>query len=210
MKVVLYARVSTRDQNPESQLQDLRRHAEARGFQVAGEFVDVGVSGRKERRPSLDKVMAMARNRTIDGVMVAAFDRFGRSLSHLVRCLEEFQGRGVAFISQREQIDLSTPMGRLMFALIGAMAEFERELIRERVEAGLRRARYQGKRLGRPPRVFHRDQVAELRGKGLSIRKIGKKLGVSARSVQRVLHSVAKTSCQIPPRSGNITGQDTV
>ncbi len=121
MRVALYARVSTREQDPESQLLDLRRHAEARGMYVAGEFVDVGVSGRKERRPALDKVMALSRARTIDVILVTAFDRFGRSLAHLVRCLEEFQAMGVAFISLREQIDLATPTGRVMFAVIAAM-----------------------------------------------------------------------------------------
>jgi DNA invertase Pin-like site-specific DNA recombinase len=210
VRVALYARVSTKDQNVETQIEDLRRYALARGFEVCGEHVDVSVSGKKERRPALDRLMAEARGRKLDAILVAAFDRFGRSLSHLVGALAEFQHLGIGFISLREQLDLTSPTGRMMFAVIGAMAEFEREIIRERVQAGLRRARYHGKRLGRPPRVFHRDQVAQLRGEGLSIRKIAKKLGVSARSVQRTLHPVAKTSCQIPPHVGNISIQDTI
>jgi DNA invertase Pin-like site-specific DNA recombinase len=209
-RVALYARVSTKDQNAETQLQDLRRYSQARGLYVQGEYVDVSVSGRKERRPALDRLMAVVRDRKVDVVVVPAFDRFGRSLAHLVGALADFQHLGIGFISLREQIDLSSPTGRVMFAIIGAMAEFEREIIRERVEAGLRRARNQGKRLGRPPRVFNRDLVTELKAKGLSVRKIAKRVGISARSVQRVLHGVAKTPCQNPPQQGNISAPDSV
>ncbi len=150
MRVALYARVSTTDQEPETQLRDLRRYAEARGCSVVGEYVDLAVSGAKVRRPGSDEVLHLARTRRIDGLLVAAFDRWGRSLSHLVRSLEEFQALGVAFISLRESMDLTTPSGRLMFGIIAAMAEFERELIRERVKAGMRRAKAQGIHCGRP------------------------------------------------------------
>ena len=177
-------------QNPEAQLQDLRRYATARGFEVLGEYVDVGVSGRKERRPGLDRVMALARARAVDAVLVAGFDRFGRSLAHLVRALEEFQHLGVGFMSLREQLDLGSPSGRVMFAVIAAMAEFERELIRERVLAGMRRARERGTRsgnpIGRPRTVFHRDEVATLRGQGLNWRQIAGRLGVSRSLVRKV------------------------
>ena len=210
MKVALYARVSTKEQDPETQLEELRRYARARTLDVQGEYVDVAVSGRKERRPALDRLMAAARAKKLDVVIVAAFDRFGRSLVHLVGALAEFQHLGIGFISLREQLDLTSPTGRVMFAVIGAMAEFEREIIRERVEAGLRAARYRGKRLGRPRRVFDQAQVVELKAKGLSIRKIAKQAGISPRSVQRTLHSVAKTPCQIPPHSVNITAPGTV
>ncbi len=189
VNVALYARVSTKDQDPETQLQDLRRYAAARSFEVVGAYVDFGVSGRKERRPGLDRLMAAVRAREVDAVVVAAFDRFGRSLAHLVRSLEEFQHLGVGFVSLREQLDLASPTGRVMFAVIGAMAEFERELIRERIQAGLRRARGQGKRLGRPPRVFHRDRVLALHGAGKPMRAIAEELGVSRRTVQRVLRA---------------------
>ena len=195
MRVVVYARVSTREQTAENQLQDLRRYAGARGFEVVGEYVDVGVSGAKERRPGLDQVMALARARAVDAVVVAGFDRFGRSLAHLVRALEEFRHLGVGFVSLREQLDLSSPTGRVMFAVIAAMAEFERELIRERIQAGLRRARAQGKRLGRPPRVYHRDRVLPLRQAGKSIRTIAQELEISRRAVQRALRGGAKSSC---------------
>lgn len=195
MRAVLYARVSTRDQDPETQLQDLRRYAAARGFEVVAETVDVGVSGAKERRPGLDRVMALARGRAVDAVLVAGFDRFGRSVAHLVRALEEFRHLGLGFVSLREQLDLSSPTGRVMFAVIAAMAEFERELIRERIQAGLRRARAQGKRLGRPPRVYHRDRVLPLRQAGKSIRAIAQELEISRRAVQRALRGGAKSSC---------------
>jgi DNA invertase Pin-like site-specific DNA recombinase len=188
MRVVLYGRVSTKDQTTENQLQPLREYAAARGLEVLDVCVDVGVSGRKEGRPGLDKVMALARARAVDAVLVAAFDRFGRSLAHLVRALEEFEHLGVGFISLREQLDLGSPTGRVMFAVIGAMAEFERELIRERIRAGLARARAQGKRLGRPPRVYHRDQVLPLREAGHSQRAIAQELGISRRAVQRALY----------------------
>ena len=192
MKVVLYARVSTKEQTADNQIQDLRRYAQAQAFEVLGEYVDLGVSGRKERRPGLDQVMALARARAVDAVIVAAFDRFGRSLVHLVRALEEFQHLGVGFISLREQLDLASPTGRVMFAVIAAMAEFERELIRERIQAGLRRARAQGTRsgkpIGRPRRVFHRNQVASLRSEGHSLRAIAQALQVSRRTVARILH----------------------
>jgi DNA invertase Pin-like site-specific DNA recombinase len=203
MKVVLYARTSTRDQTPDNQLQDLRRYGAARGLEVLGEYVDAGISGARERRPGLDQVMALARARAVDGVVVAGFDRFGRSLPHLVRALEEFQHLGVGFTSLREQLDLASPTGRVMFAVIAAMAEFERELIRERIQAGLRRARAQGTRsgkpIGRPQRVFHRDRVATLRAEGQSLRAIGRTLQVSPRTVARLLEKhpsspVAKAS----------------
>jgi DNA invertase Pin-like site-specific DNA recombinase len=189
VRTVLYARVSTKDQAVENQLQPLREYVAARGFSVAGEYFDVGVSGRKERRPGLDQVMALARARAVDAVIVAGFDRFGRSLPHLVGALEEFQHLGVNFVSLREQIDLGSPAGRVMFAVVAAMAEFERALIKERIQAGLRRAKAQGKRLGRPPRVYHRDRVLPLREAGHSLRRIAKELGVSRRTVQRALRT---------------------
>jgi len=190
--VLLYARVSTtKDQDPEVQLLALRQYAAARWFEVVRECVDVGVSGRKERRPGLDEVMALARSRQVDVVLVAAFDRFARSSKHLVLALEEFQHLGVAMISLREQLDLTSPMGKAMYVIIAAMAELEGELIRERVKAGIRRAQSQGTRsgkpIGRPQRVFHRDRVATLRAEGQSLRAIGRSLQVSPRTVARML-----------------------
>jgi DNA invertase Pin-like site-specific DNA recombinase len=185
LQVTLYARVSTRDQTAENQLQDLRRYAAARGFAVVGEYVDLGVSGAKDRRPELDKVMALARARAVDAVLVAGFDRFGRSLTHLVRALEEFQHLGVSFISLREQLDLGSPTGRVMFAVIAAMAEFERALIVERVHAGLRRARAQGKRIGRPRAVLNRLRIEQLRAEGLSWQDVARRMGLPPSTVYR-------------------------
>src|SRR5437899_10725474 len=138
-QVALYARVSTlNNQDPEMQLAELREYAGRRGWQIAEEFKDHGVSGCKESRPALNRLMSDACRRRFDAVLVWKIDRFGRSLKHLVNALAELAALGVAFISLRDNLDLSTPFGRLMFQIIGAMAEFERPLIQERVRAGLR------------------------------------------------------------------------
>src|SRR4051794_8930732 len=157
-RIAIYARVSTKnkDQDPETQLMPLRDYAKARHCVVAEEYVDVGISGSKERRPSLDRLMADARRRKFDAVIVARFDRFARSVKHLVTALEEFNHLGVDFVSLNESIDTSTPMGKTVFVILGAVAELERNLIRERVIAGVTRARSQGKHLGRPRVIVDR------------------------------------------------------
>src|SRR5215469_11151383 len=145
MRVALYARVSTRDkQNPEVQLRELREYASKRGWEVAGEYVD-RMSGTKDSRPQLDAMMKLAKARKLDAVVVWKLDRFGRSLRHLVNTRTELEHIGCAFVSITNGIDLSTPQGRLMFHIIAAMGEFERELIRERVLSGLADARARGK-----------------------------------------------------------------
>ena len=149
MRAAIYARVSTLDQQPENQLQELRRYADARGW-TAVEYVDRGVSGAKDRRPALDQLLTDARRRRLDVVVCWRLDRLGRNLKHLITLLEELQALGVAFVSLAEGIDATTPAGKLQMHILGAIAEFERERIRERVLAGLQRARTQGKRLGRP------------------------------------------------------------
>jgi len=151
-RVALYARVSTINhcQDPEMQLRELREFAVARGWQIVEEFVDRGVSGSKDRRPQLDRMMTAARSRKIDAMIVWKLDRFARSLKHLVTAIAEFESLGVQFVSLRDNLDLTTPSGRLMVHILGAMAEFEKSLIQERVCAGLRNARAKGKRLGRP------------------------------------------------------------
>jgi DNA invertase Pin-like site-specific DNA recombinase len=150
-QVALYARVSTlNNQDPEMQLAELREYAGRRGWQIIEEFTDQGVSGCKESRPALNRLMSDACRRRFDAILVWKIDRFGRSLKHLVNALAELAALGVAFISLRDNLDLSTPSGRLMFQIIGAMAEFERALIQERVRAGLRTARAKGRQLGRP------------------------------------------------------------
>jgi DNA invertase Pin-like site-specific DNA recombinase len=176
-RVALYARVSTSNgqQDPEMQLAELRDYAGRRGWQIAQEYTDQGVSGSKESRPALNRLMVDAQGRKFDAVLVWKIDRFGRSLKHLVNALAELGAFGVAFISLRDNLDLSTPSGRLMFQIIGAMAEFERALIQERVRAGLRNARAKGKRLGRPCAVVDRSRVAILRATGVSIRSGGRR-----------------------------------
>src|SRR5215470_6161081 len=153
-RVALYARVSTfNNQDPGMQLAELREYADRRGWPISDEYTDQGVSGSKESRPALNRLMADACRRSFDAVLVWKIDRFGRSLKHLVNPLAELAALGVAFISLRDNLDLSTPSGRIMFQIIGAMAEFETALVQERVGAGIRNARAKGKRLGRP-RVF--------------------------------------------------------
>ena len=191
-RVALYARVSTKNngQNPETQLIALREYAGHRGMTVTDEYVDVGISGAKDRRPELDRMMTDARRRRFDVVLVARFDRFARSTKHLVLALEEFNALGIDFVSLNESIDTSTPMGKMIFTVIGAVAELERSLIRERVMMGLERARRQGKRLGRRRVVVDRERVALLRAHGLSLREIARQMNVSkdkvARSISRV------------------------
>lgn len=152
LRAALYARVSTSNgqQDPEMQLRELRQFAAARGWQIVEEFTDRGVSGSKDRRPALDMLMTAARGRKFDVLLTWKLDRFARSLKHLVTAIAEFEALGVQFVSLRDNLDLTTPSGRLMFHVIGAMAEFERTLIQERVCAGLRNARAKGKLLGRP------------------------------------------------------------
>ena len=181
MRVAIYARVSTTDKgkDPEVQLCPLREYAFARGWTIYREYIDQGVSGAKERRPALDQLMAEARRRLFDAVLVWRFDRFARSTRHLINALHEFRHLGIAFVSHQENLDTSSPLGEAMFTIIGAMAQLERDIIRERVKAGVARARARGKQLGRPRKVFHRDQVEQLRAEGLSFRQIGKRLGVS-------------------------------
>jgi DNA invertase Pin-like site-specific DNA recombinase len=190
-RCALYARVSTKQktQNPETQLMQLREYAQNRGLDVYDEYVDVGISGSKDRRPQLDKLMKDSRNRKFDAVIVFRFDRFARSTRHLVTALEEFQTLGVHFISLSEAIDTSTPMGKMVFTVIGAVAELERDIIRERVIAGLERARRQNKQLGRPRRVFDRNKAVSLRRKGKSIREIAIALGVGKDAIHSAIRS---------------------
>ena len=178
-QVALYARVSTLNhQDPEMQLTELREYAGRRGWQIVEEFTDQGVSGCKESRPALNRLMSDACRRRFDAVLVWKIDRFGRSLKHLVNALAELAALGVSFVSLRDNLDLSTPSGRLMFQIIGAMAEFERALIKERVRAGLRNARAKGKRLGRPRVVVDVSRIAGLRSQGRSWAEIVAEMGI--------------------------------
>ena len=186
-RVALYARVSTinHNQDPEMQLAELREYAARRGWQIVGEYGDRGVSGAKDSRPALNRMMMDAQARRFDVCLVWKIDRFGRSLKHLVNSLSVFEELGIAFVSLRGSWDLTTSQGRLLFAIIGAMAEFERSLIQERVKAGLRNARAKGKVLGRPKRIVNVDRIAALRASGQSWRAISNELGVGIATLYR-------------------------
>jgi DNA invertase Pin-like site-specific DNA recombinase len=186
MKAALYARVSTTNrQDPALQTRELKEYCRRRGWKLVAEYVDRGVSGSRDSRPALDRLMGAAKQREFDAVLVWKLDRFGRSLRHLVNALAELEALGVTFVSLKDNLDLSTPAGRLMFQIIGAMAEFERSLISERVRAGLRNARAKGKRIGRPRVAVDREKVADLRRDGASWEAIGAHLGVSLSSAWR-------------------------
>jgi DNA invertase Pin-like site-specific DNA recombinase len=194
VRVALYARVSTLNgQHPEMQLSELREYGAHRGWQIVSEYVDEGVSGARERRPQLDRLMSDAHRRKFDLIAVWKIDRFGRSLKHLVNALADLDSLGVAFVSLRDNIDLSTPSGRLMFQVIGAMSEFERSLIQERVRAGLRNAVARGVRLGRPKRIVDAAEIARLRASGASWREISEQLGVGVGTVCRAFETLPKT-----------------
>ena len=172
------------------QTRELEEYCQRRGWQVAGCYVDTGVSGSKESRPELNRLRTDAHQRRFDAVLVWKLDRFGRSLRHLVNALAEFESLGISFVSLRDNLDLSTPSGRLMFQIIGAMAEFERSLIVERVKAGMRNARAKGKRIGRPPRTYltaeARKEIAEAyRHEQGSLRQLAARFGTSVGMVQR-------------------------
>lgn len=205
MQAAIYARVSTSNngQSPEMQLRELREYCERRGWQIAGEYVDAGISGAKERRPELDRLMADAHRRKFDVVAVWKFDRFARSVSHLLRALDTFRVLGIEFVSLSESLDTATPAGRMVFTVLGAVAELERSLIAERVRAGLRNARAKGKRLGRPPAKFvDAATIGRLRAEGASWRVVSKETGLSVRSCRRYAVA-APEAWQIPSRAAS-------
>jgi DNA invertase Pin-like site-specific DNA recombinase len=187
MKTALYARVSTNNhgQDVTMQTRELREYCERRGWTVTSEYVDIGISGTKEKRPELDRLLADAHRRRFDAVVVWKFDRFARSVSHLLRALETFQSLGIEFVSLTEGVDTSTPMGKMVFTILGAVAELERSLIVERVKAGLRNARAKGKRLGRPRVVVDAVRIAALRAQGVGWKKIAQHLNCGVGTVLR-------------------------
>lgn len=199
-RTATYARVSTADQSPALQHDGLRAFADRAGLSVVAAYTDVAVSGRKEGRPDLDRLMASARRRELDCVLVWKFDRFARSVSHLVRALDEFDHLGVRFVSVQDHVDTTSPMGRAMFTVIGAMAELESALIAERVQAGMAAAKARGRHVGRP--ATDGDLVARVealaRDTDLSVRKIhaaladerGGEAGVSRSVVGRIVRGV--------------------
>ena len=200
MRVALYARVSTLNgQNPETQLMELREYASRRDWEVIGEYVDAGVSGSKDSRPSLNRLMAHAHQRKFDAICVWKLDRFGRSLKHLVTAIAELESLGVTFVSLKDNWDLSTPSGRLMFQIVGAMAEFERELIRERIRAGMRRRKLEGYVLGRAPLSVDHEALVRDRLSGMSLTQVAKKYSVSE-GQRRAVHErgLEKKGCTRP------------
>jgi len=194
MKAAIYARVSTTNHGQDVTLQtrELEQFAQARGWEIAGEYVDAGVSGTKDSRPELNRLIADAHKRRFDVVCVWRFDRFARSVSHLLRALETFRALGIDFVSFSEQMDTSTPAGKMVFTVLGAVAELERSLIVERVRAGLRNARAKGKTLGRPRVAVDAARIGRLRAQGLSWPKIAAELGVSVGTVYQASRGLSK------------------
>jgi DNA invertase Pin-like site-specific DNA recombinase len=193
VRAALYARVSTIDQEPENQLQELRRYVEARGW-TAVEYVDTGVSGTKESRPALDTLVKDAKRRRFDVLVCWRLDRLGRNLRHLILLLDELTALGIGFVTLGEGIDTTSPTGRLVLHVLGAISEFERERIRERVLAGLQRARSQGVRLGRPRRRIDPERLAEVAG--FPAREAARRLGIPRATLQRL----RAADCLVAPR----------
>jgi DNA invertase Pin-like site-specific DNA recombinase len=199
IRMAVYARVSTTNhgQDVTVQTRDLEQFAEARGWHMVDAYIDAGVSGTKDSRPELNRLMADAHKRRFDVVAVWRFDRFARSVSHLLRALETFNALGIAFVSLSENVDTTTPTGKMIFTVLGAVAELERSLIAERVRAGLRNARAKGKTLGRPRTAVDTAKIGRLRESGLSWPKIAAEMGVSVGTVYQAARSLSK----IPPKT---------
>ena len=183
----IYVRVSTPDQHVESQLYDLRELAAQRGFEVVHEYEDRGVCGKKARRPGLDLLMADARRKRFSVVLVAAFDRIARSTRNFLQVIDELDSMGVEFISRRENVDTSGPMGRLFVTIISAIAELERSLVVDRVKSGMRRAKLEGRQIGRSRLDVDREQVVIDRRSGLSLTQVAKRHNISRASVCRLM-----------------------
>jgi len=194
MRAAVYARVSTSNhgQDPGVQLREVAEYCSRRGWTVTAEYVDVGISGSKEKRPELDKLLADSKRRRFEAVVVYRYDRFARSLRQLVNALEDFRSLGIEFVSLHEGVDTSTPNGRLIFGIFASIAEFERELIRERVKSGLRNAKAKGRQLGRPKVVVDAVRIATLRNSGASWRIICKQMGLTKGTAQRAFYSLPK------------------
>ena len=200
MKTGIYARVSTIDQDCSQQLQQLREYAAARGWQIEGEYVDNGHSGSKDTRPAMNRILAAARARRIDAILVLKMDRWGRSMPHFIASLQELSSLGVRFIATTQGIDTdeSNPASKLMLNLLVAFSEFERELIVERTRAGLARARRAGRIGGRPRLVVNRGEIARLDEEGLTMREIAEEMGISPASVCRMLKAHRRPETPVP------------
>jgi DNA invertase Pin-like site-specific DNA recombinase len=194
MNVATYSRVSTADkgQNPDVQVSELRRYSAARGWSVVDEIIDHGFSGASDQRPGLKRLLSLVRTRKVDVVVVVKLDRLFRSLKHLVTTLEDFQSLGVQFVAIKDNVDYSTPSGRLFVQILGSLAEFEKSLLRERTLAGLEYAKARGKRLGRPK--SRDDQfIIKLRNAGMTYTQIQRQLGCGRSAIYRALKAMSKT-----------------
>jgi DNA invertase Pin-like site-specific DNA recombinase len=203
-KVAIYARVSTTNHGQDAGMQtrEMRQFTDARGWQLADEYVDSGISGAKDSRPELNRLMSDAHKRKFDVVVVWKFDRFARSVSHLLRALETFNALGIAFISLSESLDTTTPAGKMVFTVLAAVAELERSLIAERVKAGIRNARAKGRRIGRPRVAVDATRIADLRALGLSWPSIARELGLSVGTVYQAAQRLSKTPIESAAASG--------
>jgi DNA invertase Pin-like site-specific DNA recombinase len=201
MRTALYARVSTTNngQDVQMQVREFREFCKNRGWDISGEYIDAGVSGAKDSRPELNRLMADAKRRKFDAVVVYRFDRFARSTRHLVNALAEFNALSIQFVSMHEGIDTSTPNGRLVFGIFASIAEFERELIRDRVRSGLRNAKSKGQRLGRPRVSVDASQVATLRANGASWSDVCAETGLSAGTAKRAFYSLSRNPSETTP-----------
>ncbi len=207
MRVAIYARCSTAEQTVSPQLDGVREYAVLRGFEVVEEYVDEAVSGAKARRPALDRLLDDAHRRRFDAVLVWKLDRLGRSLSHLIHLVDTFGSLGVDLVSLNDPgLDTTAPSGRLIFHVMGAVAEFERDLIRERTLAGVAAARRRGKRLGRPRAQVSIREVHALQGQGLSRADVARRLGVSRSTLGRALARVS----EIVPSNGSASSRSPV
>ena len=196
-KAAIYARVSTPDQHLENQILDLRKLAAQRGFEVVGEYSDRGISGSKAKRPGLDSMLADARRGEFSVVLVAAFDRIARSTKNFLEVVDELHALDIEFVSAREAIDTSGPMGRMFLTMVGSIAELERSLIVERIKAGMRRARLEGQRLGRAPLDIDRDALVRDRLAGMSLTDVAKKYRISRASVVRVVRDAKRSQMTV-------------
>ena len=188
----IYTRVSTHDQSCDMQLSDLRKYCDQRGFKIFKEYSDEGISGAKEKRPDLNRLMEDAKKRKFEVVLSWRFDRFARSTRHLITALEEFNHLGIDFISFQENIDTSSPLGKAIFTIVSAIAELERNIIIERVKSGIRRAKEKGKKLGRPKEVnLDLKELLSLKREGLSVRKIANRMKAAPTTVHKILSKLA-------------------
>ena len=186
-RAAVYVRVSTVDQHPETQLCDLRQNAAQRGLQIVQEYVDHGFCGARARRPALDRMMEDARRHKFDVLLVWSCDRLARNTKHLLQTLDELNGMGISFLSQREAIDTEGPLGRAIIVIVSAMAELERCIIIERVRAGMRRARLEGRQIGRSRLDMNREQIVHDRRSGMSLTQVAKRHNISRASVCRLM-----------------------